>query len=206
MAIKSIGKIVLYEPMDNQKITELLAGSDTIIFEIERSYDLQDVPPIISAILPAQFYDVSIDYVESLSEIIDVTSWQHLENALIYKVNYDPGTKEFDLSNSYVRDVIGTSGTLTAINTSQVLKARFTTPGLDAPVYTEIDLPYGDPISSMDKSNLTAVGIELDLTVTGDLFSIKTQSVPFKVDFFKPSGEILNYVIDFNYKNKTIEI
>ena len=38
MAIKSIGKIVFYESLDQGKITDMLSGSDTIVFEVERRY------------------------------------------------------------------------------------------------------------------------------------------------------------------------
>lgn len=206
MGIKSIGKIVLYEPLDQDKIDELLASSDTIIFEIERGFDLGEIPSIVSAILPTQFDDVSIDYIDSLKELVDISLWQHMEDVLVFKINYDAVTKAFDLTNSYVRDSKATSGSLTAITTGQVLKARFTTPGLDAPVYTVIDLPYGQSISSGDTAALLAVGLDLETVVTGDSFSFKDQTVPYRVEFYKPEAELLNYVIDFNYKNKTIEV
>ncbi|MBF05031.1 MAG: hypothetical protein CMP76_17275 [Flavobacterium sp.] len=206
MAIRSIGKIVLYEPLDNDKITELLVGSDTIIFEIERPFLLEGVPSILSATLPTQFDDVSINYIDSLKEIVDISLWQHLENVLVFKVNYNEVSKEFDLTNSYVRDSKDTSGALTAITTGKVLKAKFITPGLDAPVITIVDLPYGQAISSGDTAALLAVGLDLETVVAGDLFSFKDQKVPYKVEFYKPESEVLNYIIDFNYKNKTIEI
>ena len=89
MSIKSIGKIVLYEPLTQNKIDALLAGSDIIIFEIERRYVLGDVPELLSAVLPTQFEDVSVDYIEALKNTIDAATFSHEEKAMMWIVNYN---------------------------------------------------------------------------------------------------------------------
>lgn len=207
MATKVIGKIILYEPLDQDKITDLLAGSDTIVFEVQRQYQLGDVPELLGAILPTQFDDVTIDYIESLKNIIDISTWQHQEDAIMYKCNYDSGTKTFDFSGSYVRDSKDTSGTLTAISTGQILNAVFTTPGLEGSIKTTIELPYGQAISASDSLLLRAVGIFIDdFTSTGDNLVIDVQNVPYKVQFIQPEKvSTVNYVIDFSLTNITIE-
>jgi hypothetical protein len=148
MATKVIGKIVLYEALDQDKITDLLAGSDTIVFEVQRQYQLGDVPELLGAILPTQF-DTNV-----LKNMIDNATWLHQEDAIMYKCNYDAATKTFDFSDSYVRDLKDTSGVLTTVTTGQVLNAVFTTPGLEGSIKTIIALPYGQAISSGDSSLL----------------------------------------------------
>lgn len=206
MEIKSIGKITLYEHLDQDKIDLLLSGTNTIVLDIERQYSIADLPQRLSAIVVSDFSTGTIDYLQSLKNVLDVATMKHEENALIFKINYNSGIKEFDLTNSYVRDSKDTSIIGSPIVTGQLLKAVFSTPGFDGPVLTTIDLPFGDVISSSDKLKLLAIGIELDLGVTGDLFSIKTQSVPFKVSFYQPDSSVENYVIDFPLTNQLIEI
>lgn len=207
MAIRSIGKIVLYEPLNQDKIDTLLASADTIVLEIERSYQMADIPQNLGAILPTQFDDVSVDYILALKRFIDAATFIHEENVMMWKISYNSSLKEFDLTSSYVRDKKDTSGTLTAIPTNQLLQANFFTPGIDGLVKTTIDLPYNGTISTTDRDALLAVGIELNLSITGALFSIKTQLVPYKVEFIQPSSVTTEkYNIDFDYKNKTIEI
>lgn len=207
MAIKSIGKIVLYEPLTQDKIDALLSSSDTIIFEIERRYVLADVPELLSAVLPTQFDDISIDYIEALKNLVDVSSFIHEENAMMWVINYNSVNKEFDLTASYIRDKKDTTATMSVIPTGQLLQAVFMTPGLNGPVYTTVDLPYDKTISAIDRNALLAVGLELNLSGTASLFSFSTQSVPYKVMFIQPASIVTEkYSIEFNYQNKTIEI
>lgn len=202
MATKVIGKIVLYEPLDQNKITDLLAGPDTIVFEVQRQYQLGEVPELLGAIVPAQF-DEAV-----LKNVIDIATWIHSEDALIWKINYDELTKTFDLSGSYVRDSATTSGTLTAITAGQYINAVFVTPGLEGSIQTVIELPYGQSIDSADVTILNNLGIEIDdIASTGNNLIINVQKVPYRVFFTKPNKyNLLNYVVDFNYKNKNIEI
>lgn len=207
MAIKTIAKIVLYEQLDQDKITALLAGDDTIAFEIERRYILGEMPEMLTAILPTQFEDVSIDYVAAFKNIIDAATWVHEEAAIMFKVNYNSVGKEFDLTSSYVRNIRDTSGTLTAITTGQLLEAVFITPGLDGPVSTVVSLPYNEIISLGDFTALQNVGLTLIDDALGSLFSFAEQKVPYKVIFRQPASEILEkYSIEFELQNKTIEV
>jgi hypothetical protein len=207
MAIKSIGKIVLYEPLTQDNIDALLASSDTIIFEIERRYVLADVPDLLSAVLPTQFDDVSVDYIQALKDLVDVSTFIHEENAMMWVIKYNSGDKEFDLTSSYIRDEKDTNAVMSGIPTDQLLQAVFVTPGLNGPVYTTVDLPYNGTISTTDRDALLAVGLELNLSITGSLFSVKTQKVPYKVSFIQPSSVVTErYSIKFNYENQIIEI
>lgn len=208
MATKVLGKIILYENLDQAKITELLAGSDIILFQIEQNFlKSTEVGVEIAAILPTQFDDVSVDYIDAFKKIVDVSLWQYLEDMIIWNVIYDDTAKEFDLSSSYVRDTKDTSGTLTALTTGQDLTAVFYTPGLEGVEKTEINLSYDETIATIDQEALAAKGILLDDASTGKLLIVESQSVPYKVDFYRPASVTdVEYVIDFNYKNETITI
>lgn len=192
--------------MDQDKIDTLLAGPDTIVIDIERQYPLGDIPGVIGSVVSIDFPTGTTDYLASLKNVIDIAGFKHEENAIVWNVVYNISTKEFDLTSSYVRTQKDTSTAATAITTGQLLKAVFQTPGFDGPVKTVIDLPFGQSISAPDAAAMLAVGLELDLSVTGDLFSIKTQSVPFKVSFMQPDAVTENYVIDFPLNNQLIEI
>lgn len=206
MAIKSIGKIILYNSYTQDEIDALLAGSDTIVFEVEKTFLIGREPFLYGAIVNSDFAGSSPNYITALKQIIDVSSFMYEENVFIYKVKYDVGTKEFDLEDSFIRTNKDTTSAQTIISNGQLINAVFSTPGIDGLVYTIIELPYNQAISAPDKAALLAVGIELNLSVTGSLFSIKTQSVPFKVSFVKPDAVADKYIIDFDLQNKTIEI
>lgn len=206
MAIKSIGKIILYNSYTQDEIDALLSGTDTIVFEVEKTFLIGREPFLYGAIVNSDFAGSSPNYITALKQIIDVSSFMYEENVFIYKVKYDVGTKEFDLEDSFIRTNKDTTSAQTTISNGQLINAVFSTPGIDGLVYTIIELPYNQAISAPDKAALLAVGIELNLSVTGSLFSIKTQSVPFKVSFVKPDAVTDKYIIDFDLQNKTIEI
>lgn len=207
MAIKSIGKIVLYEPLTQDKIDALLAGSDTVIFEIERRYVLADVPDLLSAVLPTQFDGFAIDYVDSLKNVIDISSFIHEENAVVFVVKYNSITKEFDLTSSYVRNSADTSAVMGTIVTGQLLQAVFETPGLESSIRTVIDLPFGNTLDITQLNILKDLGVIIDPASTGDFFTISSQSVPYKVSFYQPSSIVTEkYCIEFDLQNKTIEL
>ena len=111
MAIKSIGKIVFYESLDQGKITDMLSGSDTIVFEVERRYVGDSLSDLKGMVLPVSLDDVSIDYLQALKDFTDVSLWQHEQNAIVYKGVYNSIDKEFDFTGSYVRNQKDTSTT-----------------------------------------------------------------------------------------------
>lgn len=207
MAIKSIGKIILYNTTTQAEIDSLLAGDDTIVFEIEKTYLIGDKPNQSGAVVNVDFAGSSPNYIEALKQIIDASSFLFEENVFVYKVKYNADDKEFDLEDSYIRTDKDTSAVQGTIEDGQLINAVFATPGIDGLVFTTIELPYNEAISAPDKAALLAVGIEINLSVTGSLFSVKTQSVPYKVSFFKPDSVTdADYIIDFELQNKTIEI
>lgn len=207
MAIKSIGKIILYNSITQAEIDALLAGSDTIVFEIEKNYTVGNMPNQFGAVVNVDFAGTAADYIEALKQIFDISSFMIEENALVYKVKYDAVLKEFDLEDSFIRTDKDTTAAQDSISDGQLINAVFATPGIEGLVYTTIELPYNEAISAPDHAALLAVGIELNFSVTGSLFSVKTQSVPYKVSFVKPESVTdVDYIIDFELQNKTIEI
>lgn len=202
---KLIGKITLYEPLDSAKFAALAASGETILLEVERRYALADVPDTLTAVLPAQFEDGSIDYMAALQKTIDAASFVHEQDVVVYKAAYDAVAKEFDFSGSYIRDAINSAagGTITA---GTILLAVFTTPSLPRPVRTVITLPYGQPISAPDNAAMLAAGLELNLGGTGTVFSVKTQKHPFTVTFLQPADATANYAIDFEFTNQIITV
>jgi hypothetical protein len=206
MAIKSIGKITLYKSLTQAELTAMLSGTDIIVFEIEKAYELGTTPNYYGAVINSDFAGATPNYIQSLKNIIDASSFLPEQNASIYKINYNSTTKVFDLQGSYVRSNKDTSSSQGIIPVGQILDATFYTPGINGLVATTISLPFGSAISIKDKSSLESVGIELDLSVTGSLFSIKTQKNPFKVVFSKPNAVVGNYLIDFDLQNIIIEI
>ena len=207
MAIKVIGKIILYEPLTQAKIDDILASADTVILEIERRYAISDTPEIIGAVLPTQFDDVAVDYIESFKNVVDISSFIHEENVLMYKVNYDSTTKTFDLTDSYIRNEKNSTEAMGVISDGQMLNAVFVTPGLNGPVYTTIELPYNQSIPDADVTKLEDLGLTLAVGHDGALFSFSVQKVPYKVSFYRPEDVVLQkYNIEFNYENLTIEL
>lgn len=207
MALKTIAKITLYEPLNQDKIDAILAGTDTVLLEIERKYQIGVLPEILSAVLPTQFDDVSIDYIEALKLVIDASTWIHEENVVMYKINYESSTKDFDLSDSYIRDQRDTTAAMSVLPSGQALKAVFITPGLSAPVLTTIDLLYGVSIATLDEESLAAVGLVLKSGSKGDAFGFSSQAVPYKVVFYQPETVTTQkYNIDFELQNKPIEL
>ena len=153
-----------------------------------------------------QFTDASIDYITALKNVFDASSFVHEENALVFNVQYNAVIKEFDLTSSYVRTLRDTSLPGAAIPTGQILLAVFTTPGLDAPIKTVIELPYNQTIDLASISIIKDLGISLDKLSTGSNLIVTSHLVPYRVDFIQTESRIETYIIDFNYKNKTIEL
>lgn len=200
-----IGRIILYERMDKAKLAQLVADEVPLQLEVERRYALGDMPDSLVASLPAEWDGGAIDYMDALGLVVDAAGYIHEQGGAVMVAHYDIDTKVFDLSDSYLRtDIDSAEGD--PITAGTKLYAQFTTPGLDTPVNTIVTLLYGTAISAPDLDALTAVGIELNLGATGTLFSIKTQRVPFKVQFYQPADAAINYAIDFNMNNQTIEI
>lgn len=207
MAVRTIGRIILYEQLTQDKIDALLASADTIAFEIERRYILGEMPEVLTAILPTQFDGFAVDYVESLKEVVDVSSFIHEEDAIMFIVKYNSTTKEFDLTSSYVRNNVDSTATMGTVITGQLLKAIFITPGIENPVYTVIDLPFGQSLDTVQLNVLKDNGVIIDPASTGDFFTITTQSVPYKVGFYQPTSVTTEkYSIEFDLQNKTIEL
>jgi hypothetical protein len=208
MATKIIGKIVLYEPLSQDEIDAAIAGPDLVVFEIERRFQLTNIPQNLAAVVPTSF-DVSyVDYVEAMKLFLDAASFVHLENAFVWKIYYDVTDKEFNLKNSYQRTETNSSKiSQTIVSDGQLLNAVFITPGLEGTIETVVALPFEEPISTTDLEALEAVGIELNSGATGSLFSVNSQKVPYKVIFFQPDTVTTeNYVIDFNLQNKIINL
>lgn len=206
MAIKIIGKIVLFEAITQDLLDSYVAGSDTVVLQLEQNFTNGPVLDTNSLVIDSELTGFATDYFQALKDILDRSVFKFFENSVFFNVIFDVGTKAFDLSGSFVRVDVDSTVSQGSVITGQLLKAMFITPGLEGPVYTEIDLPFNDVISVGDYTKMTNIGLDLNLGGTGDVFSIKTQLVPFKVIFFKPDVVLENYVINFNKNNETIEI
>jgi hypothetical protein len=199
-----IARIILYERLDKAKLAQLVTDEVPLQLEVERRYQLGDLPDTLVASIPAE-WGSDPDYMDALGFVVDAAAYIHEQGSAVFVVNYAADTKVFNLAGSYIRTDID-SAVSDPITAGTVLYAVFTTPGLDTPVTTQITLEYGTLISETYLDALEAVGIELNLGATGTLFSVKTQKVPYKVAFFQPADALLNYAIDFNMNNQTIEI
>lgn len=205
MAIRVIGKIILFESLSQSQINDLINSDDTIVFQLEQTCS-NDVRTYDSLILDADLTGFSTDYLQAIKDLNDRISFKFFENACCYNIDYNEISKVFDLRQSFVKTDIDTSASQGSIVTGQMLEAYFITPGIDSNVFTKIDLPYGNSISTADEAKMLNIGLELNLGGTGSLFSIKTQKVPFKVMFVKPDVVPEKYIIKFNKENQLIEI
>ena len=201
-----IGKIVLYQRLDRAALDAMLTAGDDIVLDIERRYVINDLPDAIAVTLPEAWPATGgFDFVESLVNVIEAAAWSHEQDCLVWNVAYDADGKAFDLSGSYVRTSID-SADGAAIDDGSVLLARFTTPALPAAVNTVLTLPYGEALDSAELAALEVVGIEIELGATGTAFAIKTQKVPFQVQFYRPADALKNYVMNFPLAGQIIEI
>lgn len=205
MAIKVIGKIVLFESLTQSKIDDLIDSDDTIVFELEQTCS-GDVRAYDSLILDADLTGFSVDYLQAIKDLNDRITFKFFENVCCYNIEYNETSKVFDLRKSFVKTDVDTSTSQGSIVTGQMLVAYFITPGIDSNIFTKIDLPYGNAISAADEAKMLNIGLELNLGGTGSLFSIKTQKVPFRVIFVKPDVVPEKYIIKFNKENQLIEI
>lgn len=206
MAIKVIGKLTLYESLTQDLIDDYVVGSDTVVLQLEQNFSNGLISNVDSLVIDSDLTGFTVDYFQALKDVIDRSVFKFFENSIVFNVVFDNALKSFDLTNSFVRTDVDSTATQGTVTTGQLLKALFVTPGLESPVYTEIDLPYGQAISAGDNTKMTNIGLELNLGGTGDEFSIKIQSVPFKVMFLKPDAVTDNYVVQFDKQNIIIEI
>lgn len=202
---RRIGKITLYQHLDAVMLAQYVTDGDTILLEVERRYDMQDQPDTITAVLPVQFDDVTIDYMEALGRTIDAASFIHEKDAIVWVVNFDDATKTFDLQDSYVRDAIE-SGTGADVADGTELQALFTVPGLPASVQFLITLPYGEAFPSDMKDLMAENGLTVNASAKGSLFTIEDQKVQFTVVFYRPAEETRHYIIDYNKANQIIQV
>ena len=201
-----IGKITLYQRLDRATLDAMIAAGDDIILDVERRYVINNLPDNLAVTLPAAWPATGgVDFVASLVNVVEAAGWSHEQDCIVWKVAYDDATKEFDLTDSYIRDSID-SAVGSAVHDGTVLLARFVTPSLPASVSTVLTLPFNQALDSVEVAALMAAGIELELGATGTLFSIKTQKVPFQLRFYRPADATKNYVMDFPLTDKIIEI
>ena len=133
---------------------------------------------------------------EGFLRVIDESTWQFEESALIWKIKLTD--KTFNLEGSYVRERLATDGTQTAITDGTNLKARFEIPGFETTTYREIDVWYNSDFNPEDITALDEIGITL--TGNGAEFTIDNLT-ECKVTFSKPVDSEDSYVID--YENGT---
>lgn len=192
--MSNIGTFTLSKRMDRVDIDAMISASEPINIVINDSY-------AGASEITVDIASLDSTRIEGFKRVIDCATWQIEEDALIWKIKLD--TKTINLESSYVRNRIGTDGTLTDITVSAPLKVRFEVPGFTAASYREIELYYGDDFNPADLTLLDEIGISL--SGNGSEFTI-TNSIECKVSFSKPSIITDVYVIDFNGANTVIPV
>lgn len=135
--------------------------------------------------------DLDSDNKEAFCKALDNSNYLIEENALVWKIKRNG--KIFNLNNSFVRDTVSTSGTLTKIPDGTPLKARFEIPGFITNTVVEIDLWIGESFNPTDLVALSDIGISID--GDGGYFEI-TNAIDCKVSFGVPSGVTDLYIVD----------
>lgn len=206
MAFKRLIKITLYDSFSQTEIDDIISSSDTPFVELDKNYFIGKTEDANSLIVPTELNGYPVNYLDALKKVIDISTFKYEQNLKVFIVQYNEIDKEFDLTASYVRTNIDTTAAQGTITTGFEIEAVFVTPGLEGVVETTVTLPFNSPISTTDLAALTAVGLDMNFGATGSLFSLKTQSVPFKVRFNQPVTSVENVLIKFPLRDITIEI
>lgn len=179
-------QIVFNSHVDKVSILDILTTSGSYEIEVVNNYNNEATNNFI-----LDLDDLDSTGLNAMYNVLDNASFLIESAALIWKVERDG--LDFDLTNSFIRDVTSTTGSLTAIPDNTQLKARFEIPGFETSNYREIDLWYNEDFNPTDLVLLREIGIEL--TGNGGAFTIANDT-DCKVNFSKPSGVTDVYVID----------
>lgn len=188
--------ITLHERTDRDEIGDAIAlGDDKTIVVLCDYTDLKAASNILNIDT-----DFGPGEKPGLYMLLDKASALYEGASYIFVVQKT--SKTFNLGNSFIRDVetVAKPG-LTPIPDDSVLKVRFEIPGFASNNFREIDLLYNGAFDSGDVALVAEIGIVL--TGDGLEFTIDN-AVECKVSFSRPSGAVLEYVIDFPEYNDII--
>lgn len=135
--------------------------------------------------------DLDSTTLAAFKTVNDFLTWQFEANCPVIKVKYTPEDKEFDLRESYLRDVVDTDA-VAALDDETPVKVRFEFPGFEENTFIDVTAFYKSDFDPDDIAALAAAGI----TITGDgaHFTISTTR-ECRVFFSKPDDAETNYVI-----------
>lgn len=185
-------KIELNAYDDRSSIDSGIGGSG-FVFELKQQYSGLSVD---SAIDVASWPESDQS---AFKQVVDKLTFLVCENATIWKVI--KADKEFDLSTSYVRNVIDSSDGDTIANGTP-LRVRFETPGFGSFNIRVISLWYNQAFDPADLDLLEEIGVTL--SGNGKTFEI-SNTVECRVHFLVPNvGGPYNYIIRNDYSNDII--
>ena len=128
-----------------------------------------------------KYSDLSTDEKEALNVLLDKLSFATETDALVFLIERDG--KDFDLSNSYVRDAQSTVGPLTAMPDGSSLIMRVEVPGFSSNVVREVSVFYNEAFLTPDLDALAEIGVSI--TGTGERFLIDNDR-ECRISFLKP--------------------
>lgn len=198
--MKSILKIVLLEPLSQDKIDELILDNGDVLVQVQRGYPCGDVPELLSLVVPAS---VSGGFLLELKNLIDICSFLHEQDAVVVVANYGAGV--LDLTGSYLRDKADTSSLTPIVSVSYGIV--FIVGGLSGIKRFAYVVSYSDKLSSAMISELGYAGLVLDPDSTGSLMEIVAAPCGgFMVEFQTPAGSVSNMVFDYDFKGKILTV
>lgn len=142
--------------------------------------------------------DLDSTNLEAFYKVVDQTTFLYEQSAYVFRI--EKVDHAFELTNSYIRDVLNTDATSGMIN-GQPLKMRVEIPGFAGTNSREIDLWYNENFNPADLDLLAEIGVNL----VGDGSSfVLNNSIECMVSFSRPSSITDLYAIDFPLKDEVI--
>jgi hypothetical protein len=142
--------------------------------------------------------DLDATNLEAFYKVVDQATYLYEQSAYVFRI--DKVDHAFELTNSYIRDVIDSSDVSGMIN-GQPLKMKVEIPGFSGTNSREIDLWYNEEFNPTDLDLLAEIGVEL----VGDGSSfVLNNSIECMVTFSRPSAITDLYAIDFPLQSEVI--
>ena len=142
--------------------------------------------------------DLDATNLEAFYKVVDQATYLYEQSAYVFRI--DKVDHAFELTNSYIRDVIDSSDVSGMLN-GQPLKMKVEIPGFAGTNSREIDLWYNEEFNPTDLDLLAEIGVEL----VGDGSSfVLNNSIECMVTFSRPSAVTDLYAIDFPLQSEVI--
>lgn len=199
--MRTLARITLTEPLTRDKIDDLVATELLVGIQVLRSYRCGDVPELLSLLIPSQ---VSAVFLDAFKEVIDEASFIHEVDAIVIVSKFEAG--KIDSTDSYIRDEVSTAKT-DVVPSFTPLGVVFTVGGLSGLKRVALVVEFRQTLTVDQVNELQAIGIEVDPSSTGDNISIlSTICGGFMVEFQQPKLAVGNYVFDYEFKGKILEL